>query len=49
MVDLSWINGVVCAGLVAVPFVVLAVAGLRNARRERRARLTCLGTPDGSA
>lgn len=38
--DLSWINGAVCAAFVAVPFVVMAVVGLRNHRREERARLT---------
>lgn len=45
MVDLSWINGAVCAAFVAVPFVVLAAVGLRNARREARARLTVPGHP----
>lgn len=43
--DLSWINGAVCAGLVAVPFVVMAAVGLRNARREARTRLTVPGHP----
>jgi hypothetical protein len=38
VIIMGWINGAVCAGFVAVPFVVMAAVGLRNALREKHAR-----------
>ena len=45
IMDLSWINGAVCAAFVAVPFVVMAVVGLCNARREARNQPTVPSYP----
>lgn len=45
IMDLSWINGAVCLAGVVLVFGTLAAVGLRNHRREERARLTVPGHP----